>query len=103
MARQTDPRPSELVPWADPYIAGLINKLQAEVRSERAAHQPHDAKEIDVELTAWEFESQDLVSEADIPWIDEPFEYDPRDGEMVPDFDDRRGADLPATGGCSTG
>ncbi|MCH2113903.1 MAG: hypothetical protein MK171_03175 [Pirellulales bacterium] len=28
-------RPSELVPWADPYIAQLVSKLQREVRSER--------------------------------------------------------------------
>jgi len=26
----------DLLPWADPYIAGLIRKLQAEVRAERA-------------------------------------------------------------------
>ncbi|MCE9544908.1 MAG: hypothetical protein K8T25_05235 [Planctomycetia bacterium] len=26
----------ELLPWADPYIAGLIRKLQDEVREERA-------------------------------------------------------------------
>lgn len=28
-------RPSELVPWADPYIASLVHKLQDEVREER--------------------------------------------------------------------
>ncbi len=28
-------RPSELLPWADPYIAGLVTKLQDEVRDER--------------------------------------------------------------------
>ena len=28
-------RPSDLVPWADPYIAGLVRKLQQEVRQER--------------------------------------------------------------------
>lgn len=28
-------RPSDLLPWADPYIARLVQKLQAEVRSER--------------------------------------------------------------------
>ena len=33
-------RPSDLVPWADPYIAGLIHKLQAEVRSETPSLQP---------------------------------------------------------------
>jgi hypothetical protein len=25
----------EVLPWADPYVAGLIKKLQDEVRSER--------------------------------------------------------------------
>jgi hypothetical protein len=29
-------KPSELVPWADPYIAGLVRRLQSEVRFERA-------------------------------------------------------------------
>ena len=26
----------DLLPWADPYIAGLIRRLQAEVKAERA-------------------------------------------------------------------
>ncbi len=30
-------KPSTLVPWADPYIAGLVRRLQSEVRFERAA------------------------------------------------------------------
>ena len=30
-------KPSTLVPWADPYIAGLVRRLQSEVRMERAA------------------------------------------------------------------
>ncbi|MCC6494399.1 MAG: hypothetical protein IT424_15415 [Pirellulales bacterium] len=29
-------KPSALVPWADPYIAGLVRRLQSEVRMERA-------------------------------------------------------------------
>ncbi|MEM9660288.1 MAG: hypothetical protein AAF961_18140 [Planctomycetota bacterium] len=29
-------RPSQLLPWADPYIAGLVTQLQAEVRRERS-------------------------------------------------------------------
>ncbi len=28
-------RPSDLLPWADPYIASLVHKLQNEVREER--------------------------------------------------------------------
>lgn len=31
---RNQPRPSELLPWADPYIAGLVKKLQGEVRRE---------------------------------------------------------------------
>jgi hypothetical protein len=27
-------RPSDLLPWADPYIAGLVRKMQEEVRQE---------------------------------------------------------------------
>ncbi|HMP08191.1 MAG TPA: hypothetical protein PJ982_17720 [Lacipirellulaceae bacterium] len=30
-------KPSELVPWADPYIAGLVRRLQSEVHFERAS------------------------------------------------------------------
>lgn len=30
-------RPSDLVPWADPYIASLVHKLQREVREEADA------------------------------------------------------------------
>lgn len=30
-------RPSDLVPWADPYIARLVRGLQEEVRNERQA------------------------------------------------------------------
>ncbi len=29
-------KPSALLPWADPYIAGLVRRLQSEVRFERA-------------------------------------------------------------------
>jgi|GEM_PF-1173988 len=29
-------RPSELLPWADPYISALVTKLQDEVRDERS-------------------------------------------------------------------
>jgi len=29
-------RPSDLLPWADPYIARIVSKLQDEVRDERS-------------------------------------------------------------------
>ncbi|MAT71002.1 MAG: hypothetical protein CMJ58_15930 [Planctomycetaceae bacterium] len=31
------PRPSQLLPWSDPYIARLVHNLQDEVRRERGA------------------------------------------------------------------
>jgi hypothetical protein len=104
--RSTSPRPSELLPWADPYIAGLIHKLQAEVRSERreAATWDEDAETSPGEfdefgLTAYEFEPYELPSdcfaEAEWPWYDDQFDFDPADDDYTPDFDDRRG-DIPA-------
>ncbi len=33
-------RPSTMLPWADPYIAGLVRRLQSEVRFERADLDP---------------------------------------------------------------
>lgn|GEM_PF-4632032 len=34
--RLNSPRPSDLLPWADPYITQLVRNLQHEVRSERS-------------------------------------------------------------------
>jgi len=34
---ESNVRPSDLLPWADPYIRGLVSKLQDEVRQERRA------------------------------------------------------------------
>lgn len=34
--RRLSRKPSSLLPWADPYIAGLVRRLQSEVRRERA-------------------------------------------------------------------
>lgn len=43
-------RPSDLVPWADPQIAGLVQKLQNEVRDERRqAKQPTPAPQSDAD------------------------------------------------------
>jgi hypothetical protein len=53
-------KPSELVPWADPYIAGLVRRLQSEVRFERAVvAAPHadlepPAPSIDADWDAWD-------------------------------------------------
>lgn len=53
-------RPSDLLPWSDPYIASLVTKLQAEVREAHAAARGR------------------LAGEAEMPW-NEPFEYDSED------------------------
>jgi hypothetical protein len=46
-------KPSDLLPWSDPYIAGLVRKLQDDVRNSHAR----------------------VTSEAEMPW-NEPFEYE---------------------------
>ncbi|MEM1304474.1 MAG: hypothetical protein AAGG46_06240 [Planctomycetota bacterium] len=69
-------RPSDLVPWADPYIAGLVRKLQAEVRSERKP----------VNRVA---ELSTLRAELELPW-----HADSDDEQATPPVDaDRRIAD----------
>ena len=37
-------RPSELLPWADPYIARLVTNLQNEVRSQRGQRPRHTSR-----------------------------------------------------------
>lgn len=44
-------RPSDLVPWADPYIASLVRKLQREVREER---QGTPQRAADQALNVWD-------------------------------------------------
>ena len=81
-------KPSTLVPWADPYIAGLVRRLQSEVRMERAAlaeaaeriEQPADLGMFDNRgAAAWLSDS--LVADLDPPspfgdedwdWSDQP-------------------------------
>jgi len=53
-------RPSDMLPWSDPYIAGLVRKLQDEVRSEASLAKGR------------------ITSEAEMPW-NEPFEYESED------------------------
>lgn len=50
-------KPSDLVPWSDPYIAGLVRNLQSEVRRDF---------------------SSSIENEAEMPW-NEPFEYESDD------------------------
>ena len=57
-------RPSDLLPWSDPYIASLVHKLQDEVRQSRrsSASQPSATQ-------------SRFSNEAEMPW-NEPFEYE---------------------------
>lgn len=66
-------RPSQLLPWADPYIAQLVHKLQDEVRFERGSQCAT------IEKTC---ERLDL----DIPWNDEAFEMEPTEEDSPFDF-----------------
>jgi hypothetical protein len=122
------PRPSELVPWADPYIAQLVSQLQSEVRSERGNPL---ARRMNFPLGAFDFELSDddlldlemfeldvfdldgdileadlsldgdpsldgeLVSEAEWPWNDDQYEFEPVEDDRFRNPDDRRD-DLPA-------
>lgn len=74
-------KPSALVPWADPYIAGLVRRLQSEVRMERAMAQPENAEAgmfDDRGATQWLQDSirADLdppsPADADWEWSDRP-------------------------------
>ena len=67
-------RPSQLLPWADPYIAGLVRKLQDDVRYERRS-----------QYAAITRNSERL--DLDIPWNDEAFEFEPGDEDSPFDFD----------------
>jgi len=61
-------RPSQLLPWADPYISKLVHKLQNEVRLERSR-----------QCTAPERTCERL--DLDIPWNDDAFEFEPKEEE----------------------
>jgi hypothetical protein len=57
-------KPSQLVPWADPYIAGLVRRLQSEVRMERAAKADLDPP-------------SPTMGDEDFEWFDLPrFDFD---------------------------
>lgn len=68
-------RPSDLVPWADPYIAELVHGLQEEVRQEqaemiwgdRAKASPSSDLEWTWEDTASDYEPTDRESEFELP------------------------------------
>ncbi len=62
-------RPSDLLPWADPYIARLVTKLQDEVRDERT--QSRLASRITRTCLA-ELEPPSPSTDNDWDWDDEP-------------------------------
>ena len=81
-------KPSALVPWADPYIAGLVRRLQSEVRMERAAlaqSAPRSERAVGLELfddrgaALWtgrtvvdDLDPPSPCDEGDLDWTDMP-------------------------------
>lgn len=61
-------RPSDLLPWADPYISQLVQNLQKEVRQERA--QANHSPAVAVGPIA-EMEPPCPSIEPEWPWYDE--------------------------------
>ncbi|MCA9260880.1 MAG: hypothetical protein KDA61_16815 [Planctomycetales bacterium] len=62
-------RPSELLPWADPYIAGLVTQLQREVRREQATG---GVRRLSVERSAgWENANPRCDLEPPLPAFDD--------------------------------
>jgi hypothetical protein len=74
-------KPSTLVPWADPYIAGLVRRLQSEVRMERAALAERGERSPELDMfddrgaAAWLASS--VVADLDPPGVvgDDEFEW----------------------------
>lgn len=73
------PSAYDLLPSADLYVVGLIRKLQNEVRRERAdaAQFARRADAIRPRFEDWSDFDADVHSEAELPWDDEQFEYEP--------------------------
>ena len=82
-------KPSTLVPWADPYIAGLVRRVQSEVRMERAAKAERGEQPVvemfdDRGAAAWlassavaDLDPPSPTVEEDFEWFDLPrFEFD---------------------------
>ena len=62
-------RPSDLLPWADPYIARLVQNLQAEVRSERVSQQSNSVK---ADSIYSDLEPPSPLTESEEEWFDRP-------------------------------
>lgn len=82
-------RPSDLVPWADPYIAGLVRKLQQEVRQERTPGRGM--------LRPISPNDQSVVCDLDPP---SPL-FDPQ--PVISDWTDRGGPQWPVDDRCAEG
>lgn len=67
-SNQAFSRPSDLLPWADPYIARLVTKLQDEVRDERT--QARSASRLSRDCLA-ELEPPTPSTDSDWDWSDE--------------------------------
>lgn len=73
-------KPSTLVPWADPYIAGLVRRLQSEVRMERA-EAAERGEQLETEMfdnrgaVAWLAQSAVADLDPPSPAIDEEFTW----------------------------
>lgn len=55
-------RPSELLPWADPYIARLVSNLQEEIRNERTLEPSRCSRQNSLQADL------DPPSPADLEW-----------------------------------
>lgn len=62
-------RPSELLPWADPYIARLVQNLQEEVRHEYAQSPAGYRSTSPMQA---DLEPPSPATESDWEWQDEP-------------------------------
>ena len=83
-------KPSTLVPWADPYIAGLVRRLQSEVRMERAAKAERGEQAAHLEMfddrgaAAWlassavaDLDPPSPMTDDELEWFDLPrFDFD---------------------------
>jgi hypothetical protein len=67
-------KPSTLLPWADPYIAGLVRRVQSEVRMERAAMADGVLKHAS---PVADLDPPSPMTEEDFEWFDVPrFDFD---------------------------
>lgn len=67
-------RPSDLIPWADPYIAKLVKNLQSEIRSERTQLAETNSSK---GVLSMDLDPPPFVAEPEWDWSEEPrWSYD---------------------------